>query len=382
MKKIILFVISLGVPQAITMFVGLLAIKHLSNQQYLTFTILTTSCLFSTSIVSGLTNRIIILSKSENDILSAIKSQKYLLCLTVILAYFIFSLNLEQLIFVYICSYIIVKYELERTFYQKELDTKKFLRFSLARTGIYIVLVNAVLYLYEGKDSHILWLASFFASYALVNLFACSGNKAIESCVEDKRAFLKSKKYLLVYFSILPALASIPVSLVSNLSIGEGEIKIWMFVFSIYTAINVINTALKKFLLPYFAQGNTERSIFYYSFRVAIFMIPIVVVTYFLSTRYLAKYVDLGFSDGLDVALVLMLLSSVISTFLSPCSEMIQVKGMYGNLVISVFLLLSILISLSFILIPKIGAVGMAISFIVGYFSQNAYIFRLYIRSI
>ncbi|EGQ9330326.1 hypothetical protein F6E22_22790, partial [Vibrio vulnificus] len=82
MKKIILFVISLGVPQAITMFVGLLAIKHLSNQQYLTFTILTTSCLFSASIVSGLTNRIIILSKSENDILSAIKSQKYLLCLT------------------------------------------------------------------------------------------------------------------------------------------------------------------------------------------------------------------------------------------------------------------------------------------------------------
>ncbi|EIE1288850.1 hypothetical protein LCX72_004398, partial [Vibrio vulnificus] len=214
------------------------------------------------------------------------------------------------------------------------------------------------------------------------NLFSCSGNKVLESCVENKRAFLKNKKYLLVYFSILPALASIPVSLVGNLSIDGGEIKIWMFVFSIYTAINVINTALKKFLLPYFAQGNTERNIFYYSFRVAIFMIPVIAVTYFVSTRYLVKYVDLGSSDGLDVALVLMLLSSFISTFLSPCSEMIQVKGMYGNLVISVFLLLFVLISLSFILIPKIGVVGMAISFIVGYFSQNAYIFRLYIRSI
>ncbi|EJU9788395.1 hypothetical protein N5M52_004389, partial [Vibrio vulnificus] len=178
-------------------------------------------------------------------------------------------------------------------------------------------------------------------------LFSCSGNKVLESCVENKRAFLKNKKYLLVYFSILPALASIPVSLVGNLSIDGGEIKIWMFVFSIYTAINVINTALKKFLLPYFAQGNTERNIFYYSFRVAIFMIPVIAVTYFVSTRYLVKYVDLGSSDGLDVALVLMLLSSFISTFLSPCSEMIQVKGMYGNLVISVFLLLFVLISLS-----------------------------------
>lgn len=369
MRNILKFIVSLGVPQFVTIIVNFILVKYVSDDTYKIYILITSSALMAASVVISITNRIILTTSEDIDSGSLSVLQLSILVVSSFVAFIVYDISGINIFFALITSFFIIFYEELRTKLQKELYSGKYLFVSLFRSLSFLVLILITL-LFEQR----LISLAFMVSYIIPILCFRYDKKDSKCGFKIDLKFLFSRIYLFSYSGVLPIISLLPIAMLSRYADKTMALKVWVTAFSIYSVGNVVNAGLKKYLLAkYCEKGNA--TIDFSSMRyLTIILFVFLVIVNILSYIYIPSTLGVN-SIEFSYSLLFLSISCIFSNILSPYSELLQSKLEYKFLLFSAFLNIFVMIVLSLYMIRPFGVPGVAIAFLLAYFLQNILIY-------
>ena len=380
MKQILAFILALGLPQGITLLATMLAVHTLSDEEYVVFIAWISACMFVAASVSAVSNRLLIAGGVDQGLY---KVEIVLICALCPISLLIFDVGRIGWVGVFVVTSLICVYERIRSFYQKGLQSKKFLQISIFRSLSYGMAALVISYVYSGNVTAVLWIACFVGSYIFAVCVAFVGYRRSFANARKKITdapvlmILRGAVPMLTYVFLLPGVSLLPIAFINRLS-GGAESKLWVVAFSLYSIANVVVSGLKKFLFAKYSSSSNEildwrrGAAIIYNTTAGLLVVCVLLI--FLVWFFIEQ---VGGVDRFDVVKVttVMFFSSVVSSLFSPHSQRFQSYNLYKHLNFSLVLLVIVLVGTMSFSVPRWGALGAAFSFALSYSVQNIYIY-------
>lgn len=379
------------VSKAMLGVLGIVAIRYMSENQYATYTFALAVAVVVSQTLSASFNRVYLLAyqtlRLSTEGASLLGLQLLIVAILAILGIPFEAKfgNVYWLVCALAAATCLTEYA--KTFYQREL---RFIRFSLVelmRSAIFLVGSLALIGIvgFDLRAGHLLGMQT--VAMLLVFWFSVGRKLHLKDMSRLHPALSLGRQivhgefgYLFAYFFLLAIFAQIDVLMLKAIA-NDVDLATYGSAFRYYAVLSLALGSLHAVLLPMIERADSKQLAEMLSahrrltFAFALLLVPIA-----WSAAWFMPWIDLGrYPHAVNVFRILCV-SAIISFACSPHVNIIFRHRRFRFLLILISLALALAIVLNFVLIPRFGALGVAVVTLITSATVNLPIYMLSLR--
>ncbi|WP_447076923.1 hypothetical protein [Shewanella algae] len=326
--------------------------------------------------ISNIANRYVIFN--EDELFVTLKDAFLIFFVVAIIAFILFfDANELFLISVFLIIFL-VSFELKKTILQRKRNYSSYNKFNITKSSIYFICLLGCLVLFDEVSVSIvfiLMILSILLSHMIFPKSKLSREREVGLINVIKNVYVNNK-FLFIYFIIIPLMSQISIWFL-RFEVGLEEQGYFSIAFYIYSVVMILVASMKKVFIAELAHDdNIAHSISKVTAKISIVAAIICCVVYLLFPVF-GVIVQKDLKASQDV-LGVLLLSSIVSIYFSPYSEVLQKRGCYLFLCKAAFSSLIVMILIMWLIaINNVGsALSLSMVYLVGYLILNYSIYR------
>ncbi|WP_335915619.1 lipopolysaccharide biosynthesis protein [Shewanella algae] len=375
-NKVISVLTSSIISQALVSLCTLLLIKHLSVLEFADYSFFIGLSAVVSGFISNIANRYVIFN--EDELFVTLKDAFLIFFVVAIIAFILFfDANELFLISVFLIIFL-VSFELKKTILQRKRNYSSYNKFNITKSSIYFICLLGCLVLFDEVSVpivFILMILSILLSHMIFPKSKLSREREVGLINVIKNVYVNNK-FLFIYFIIIPLMSQISIWFL-RFEVGLEEQGYFSIAFYIYSVVMILVASMKKVFIAELAHDdNIAHSISKVTAKISIVAAIICCVVYLLFPVF-GVIVQKDLKASQDV-LGVLLLSSIVSIYFSPYSEVLQKRGCYLFLCKAAFSSLIVMILIMWLIaINNVGsALSLSMVYLVGYLILNYSIYR------